>query len=162
MANGSRSLRFFTVARWACIPFSILGGYVCFRWASELYGPSAGFLASILWCFCPYILGHASLFTPDAHAAAMGVAAYYLFWRWLARPSLAEAVLAGVVLGLAELTKFTLVIFYPLWILTWLVYKLPEHGLGSPKSWLREGGMLLGMMLLSALVMEFRGHTTNY
>ena len=52
-ANGPRSLGFFMVARWACIPFSILGGYVCFRWARDLYGVYAGFLALVLWCFCP-------------------------------------------------------------------------------------------------------------
>ena len=43
--NGSRSLWFVTVARWACIPFSILGGYICFCWARELYGVTAGVLA---------------------------------------------------------------------------------------------------------------------
>ena len=42
-ANGADSLWFFTVARWACIPFSILSGYICFRWARELYGPPLGY-----------------------------------------------------------------------------------------------------------------------
>ncbi len=35
-ANGPRSLDLHTVARWACIPLSLLGAYVCFRWAREL------------------------------------------------------------------------------------------------------------------------------
>jgi hypothetical protein len=153
-ANGPRSLGFFTVARWACIPFSILGGYVCFRWARDLYGVYAGFLALVLWCFCPYILGHAALITPDAHAAALGVAAYYLFWRWLNRAGLAETLVAGVVLGLAELAKFTLLVFYPLWILTWCSYKLPEHGLTNPRGWWREARLLVGMMLLSVVVIN--------
>ena len=154
MANGFRSLWFFTVARWACIPFSILGSYICFRWAKELYGTSAGFLALILWCYCPYILGHGSLFTPDAHSAAMGVAASYLFWRWLKRPEFMEGVFVGVVLGLAELTKFTLLVFYPLWIVTWFVYKLPERGLRNPRYWLREGGTLAGMLCLSVVIIN--------
>ena len=54
--NGERSFWFFTWARWACIPFSLLGGYVCFRWARELYGPWSGLLALTLWCFSPYML----------------------------------------------------------------------------------------------------------
>ena len=82
-ANGLQSLRYFTLARWACIPFSILGGYICLRWARDLYGVAAGFLALILWCFCPFVLGHASLITPDAHAAALGLTACYVLWRWL-------------------------------------------------------------------------------
>ena len=44
-ANGERSFWLFTIARWACIPFSLLGGYMCYRWASELYGDMAGLLA---------------------------------------------------------------------------------------------------------------------
>jgi 4-amino-4-deoxy-L-arabinose transferase-like glycosyltransferase len=154
-ANGSRSLWFFTIARWACIPFSIVGGYACFRWARKLHGMNAGLLAVVLWCFCPYILGHGFLFTPDAHSAAMGIAANYLFWRWLKRPQFAEGLLAGIVLGLAELTKFTLLVFYPLWIVAWLLYKLPEHGIRDAKRWLHEGGMLAAMFCLSAVVVNF-------
>jgi len=40
-ANGERVFRLYTLARWACIPFSLLGGYVCFRWARRLYGQLA-------------------------------------------------------------------------------------------------------------------------
>jgi len=35
-------LWFFTLARWACIPLSLIGAYVCYRWARELYGDLAG------------------------------------------------------------------------------------------------------------------------
>ena len=40
--TASASFWFFTWARWACIPFSLLGGYVCYRWARELYGDWPG------------------------------------------------------------------------------------------------------------------------
>ncbi|GHT38415.1 hypothetical protein FACS189427_12480 [Planctomycetales bacterium] len=36
-----------------------------------------------------------------------------------------EAMLAGLALGFAELTKFTLLIFYPLFIALWLLYRKP-------------------------------------
>ena len=35
--NGARSLFLTTVARWACIPFSLLGGWMCSRWARALW-----------------------------------------------------------------------------------------------------------------------------
>lgn len=152
--NGVRSLWFFVVARWACIPFSVLGGYICFRWARELYGTPCGLVALLFWCSCPYILGHASLFSPDAHSAAMGVAASYLFWQWLRRPEWMDGVFTGIVLGLAQLTKFTLLVFYPLWIVAWIVYRGSELGLRQPRRWCSEGGMLLGVFLLSILVIN--------
>ena len=71
----------FTIARWACIPFSLLGACVCYRWGKDLYGATAGWTALLLWCFSPTVLGHASLLTPDAPAASMGAAACYAFWR---------------------------------------------------------------------------------
>ena len=35
--NGANSLWLFTIARWACIPFSLLGGLVCYLWSRELW-----------------------------------------------------------------------------------------------------------------------------
>lgn len=45
-ANGGRLLGMVTVARWGAIPFSLLGAYVCFRWAKDLYGRVPGVLAA--------------------------------------------------------------------------------------------------------------------
>jgi hypothetical protein len=102
--NGERVLGYFTLARWMCIPFSLLGGYVCYLWSSELYGRKSGVLAAVLWCFSPNILAHAALITPDAGAAAFGVAAGYAFWRWLRRPSLRATLIAGGALGLKQVS----------------------------------------------------------
>tara|TARA_R110002111_G_scaffold250245_1_gene314461 strand:+ start:8869 stop:10761 length:1893 start_codon:yes stop_codon:yes gene_type:complete len=119
--NGERSIWLITLARFACIPFSIIGGIVCYRWANELYGQVAGLLACGTWSFSPNILGHGSLITTDAHAAAIGILAAYLFWRWIISPTLIRTLLAGVALGLALLTKFTLCVFIPIWLIVWLL-----------------------------------------
>ncbi|MCP4535911.1 MAG: glycosyltransferase family 39 protein [Chloroflexi bacterium] len=153
-ANGKRSLWFFCVARWACIPFGILGGYFCFRFASELYGVVSGCLALVLWCVCPYILGHASLILPDAPAAAMGIAAYYAFWRWLKRINLKGAVIAGVLLGLAQLAKTTLLVFYPLWLVTWIAYGLSDRKSKTVGQWSHELSVLLGIFFFSIVVIN--------
>jgi hypothetical protein len=142
-ANGPRSLWLFTLGRWACIPISLMGALVCFHWARELYGAAAGLLALALWCFCPNILAHASLITPDAGAAAFSVTACYVFWRWLKKPIWFESVTSGFILGLAELTKTTLVVFYLLWPVLWIVYRWPERRNMPRSRWLRETGMLL-------------------
>lgn len=122
-ANVHLSFWYFTLARWSCIPFSLLGGFICFLWARDLYGRLAGFLALTLWCFCPNVLGNAQMITPDVGAAALGVTAGYTFWRWLRRPRWSRAAVAGIILGLAELTKTTWIVFFGLWPLLWLAWR---------------------------------------
>ena len=114
----------FTIARWACIPFSLLGAVTCGLWAREMYGPNAGLMALCLWCFCPNVLGHASLITPDAGAAAVGVAACYVFRKWLQYRTMKWATAAGMLLGLTLLTKFTWLFLLGLWPSCWIVVRL--------------------------------------
>jgi hypothetical protein len=122
-ANGARTIFLFMIARWACIPFCLLGGWVCYRWACELWGFRAGLLALCLWCFNPMILGHGAVVMPDVPGAAMGVFAAWRFWKWLREPAWSTAALAGLALGLAELCKTTLLVFFILWPVAWLTYR---------------------------------------
>jgi hypothetical protein len=121
--NGQRIYWYLTSARWACIPFSLVGAIVCYVWARQLYGPWPGMLALVLWCFCPTILGHAQLITPDAPGAAMGILAGYAFWHWLKKPTWGSALWAGVALGLCELTKTTWIVLFGLWPAIWIVWR---------------------------------------
>lgn len=143
-----------TLARWACIPFSVLGAVICFRWANELYGWQSGVLATALWAFCPNILAHGHLITPDVGAAALGVACLYMFWKWLRQATWARACGLGLVLGLAELTKTTWLILLPVLPILWLMYRM----LGPPGlrglRWRQEGGQLLTSFILALWVLN--------
>ncbi|MDQ3330331.1 MAG: glycosyltransferase family 39 protein [Planctomycetota bacterium] len=124
--NGPRIFWLTTVARWACIPFALLGGAICFRWARELYGEASGLLALALWCFSPDVLGHGHLLTTDVAGASFSVATFYSFWRWLRGRTWADAILAGCFLGGALLTKATYVIDFGLMLILWLVWRLRQ------------------------------------
>ncbi len=127
-ANGERSIRLFTIARWACIPISLAGGLFCFFWSRELWGSSvAGLVSLTLWCFEPNILAHGELITPDCAATSFGLGAGYFFWRWLKKPSWGRALAAGLLLGIAELSKMTWVILFGLWPLLWLFWTVSER-----------------------------------
>lgn len=129
VANGERSQWLFVVARWACIPFSLLGAVMCYRFAESLYGPASGVWAASLWCLSPNILGHGALITPDVAAAAFGISAGYFFWRWLVCPGWCAAFTAGAALGLAELSKTTWIVLFGLWPAVWTVKLLvTRHG----------------------------------
>jgi Dolichyl-phosphate-mannose-protein mannosyltransferase len=153
-ANGSQVFWLYTIGRWACIPFSMIGAWVCYLWARDLYGTAAGLLACTLWCFDPNMIGHGSLMMPDVPAAALGAAACYTFWRWLRRPTWSATLFAGAVLGLAELTKTTLIILYPLWPLLWIAYRWPQRREFSGRDWGREGAMIAARIALALYVVN--------
>jgi hypothetical protein len=151
-ANGERAFWLFTLARWTCIPLSLIGGYTCFRWATDLYGSTSGLLALVLWCFSPEVIAHGSLITPDAGAAALGVTGCYLFWHWLNRPSWARAILAGVALGLIELTKMTWLILFGLWpvlCLLWITFLPPGRRDGTRRLAQLATIVLIGLNVLN-------------
>ncbi|HLN26334.1 MAG TPA: glycosyltransferase family 39 protein [Gemmataceae bacterium] len=118
--NVDSAALYFALARWSCIPFAMMGAWFCWRWATELYGKCAGRIALILWCFTPDVLAWSATLCPDAAAGALGVTAGYFFWRWLKEPDCSGATLAGVFLGLAQLTKMTWVLLFGLWPLLWV------------------------------------------
>lgn len=157
--NGRRLPVLLWIARCACIPFGLLGGWACGRWAVDLYGLPSGILAMLLWFFSPMITGYACLIAPDAHAAAMGVVAMYCAWRWLSRPSWKNAFLAGLVLGLTELTKFTLLVLYPVILCVWMIRVLRRSRQNRPEEVSgffnrARGGQLLALIGLSILVIN--------
>lgn len=153
-ANGQRTFWLVTLARWACIPFALLGGWVCYRWANALYGWPAGLVALCLWCTCPNIGAAGHLITSDMASTSLAVAACYSFWRWLKNPTWETAVISGVVLGVAELTKTTLVIFYPLWFVLWAGYRWTERQQMNRRRWGREAAMLVVRTVLAIYVVN--------
>lgn len=138
--------RFFTHARWALIPLVVLGGYICYRWASDLYGTPAGFMALTLWCISPTILGFGSAICPDAGAAALGVLAAYCFRQWLRDQTWAAALVAGTSLGFALLSKVTWIVLFVVWPILSIVW------LGAGGNCPRERTQALSRRLCSRCV----------
>ena len=119
--NADRYFELFQLARMVMPLFTILGGLVVFAWSSRLYGAWGGLLSLALWVFCPNILAHGRLVTTDAGSTVLGAAATYVFWRYLRSPSWKWAVAAGLALGVAQLSKFSMLVLYAVWPFLWLV-----------------------------------------
>jgi len=120
--NATRYFELFRLARLMMPLFSVIGGLAVFAWSRRLYGVWGGLLSLALWVFCPNILAHARLVTSDLGATAVGVAATYTFWCYLQQPNWKRAIIAGIALGLAALTKFSMVVLYGIWPFLWLVH----------------------------------------
>ncbi len=153
--NRERYFHLVWLCRLAGVGWSLVGGWLIYCWARDLYGYSAGYLGLALWCFEPNILGHAALVTPDIPATVSGLAATYSFWCYLRNPSWGRAGLAGLLLGMALLTKFTLLVLHGVWPLLWLVYRLRAtvHGPRAARPGI-VGAQGLGICVVSLLVLN--------
>lgn len=152
VANGRRSFWLFTMARWACIPFSILGAYVCYQWSGQLWGQRSGFAALVLWCFCPNILAHGQLMTPDVGVTALSVAAAYYCWRWVKDRTWSRVLVAGLMLGLAVLAKTNgvalVIVLPPLALMSAL--RTP----GSLACWRSIVGQVVALLMVACYVVN--------
>jgi hypothetical protein len=150
--NGMRSFWLMTLARWACIPFSLIGGVFCFLWARELYASNAAALIALaVWCWCPMVLGNGELITSDTAAAALGLGAGYFYWRWLRAPTWKGTIPTGCFLALAVLAKTTWLILFALWPvigLGWFLRRVWREKAGA-KSVLLKGAQVALMFFLA-------------
>jgi hypothetical protein len=119
---------------WARLPMlliMLLLGFYVFKWTRELYGNKAGLLALFLYSLSPTFLAHGRLVTTDVGAAAAFFIATYYFLKWLQFRSPTPTfrswtpknlIIAGLVFGLALLTKFSLVLLIPYFIFLVITY----------------------------------------
>ncbi len=152
----------FLFGRLPIVALGLLGGWLTWRWARDLHGSRAGLVALTLYAFCPSLVAHAHLATVDVGAAALTVAALYAFDRWLRRPTAGRLALAGLLLGLAQLSKFTALLLYPVLLLLALLApqisppasELAAPPAGRPGLPARRLGGLLVICLVSVAVLQ--------
>ena len=154
-ANPERYRYLLFLARCFCVPLSVLGGYICYRFGTELFGRLAGFLSLLLWCFSPMILAFGYVVMPDVGSAALGIFAFYVFYVWLCSPDWTRSCFAGLALGVAQLTKFTLLTFYPVMIGLWCLHAFLERKTVTRQARFSQSRQLLSLLFLSIAAINF-------
>ena len=133
-------------ARLAGIGWSILGAILLYRLVRRHCGRSAATLALSLWCFDPTIVALAAVCTADlpAAVAALGAAAAYddLLRSEEAGTPWLRRLHAGLWLGVALLTKFTLLILPIYWLAWGLGRRLGRsQAIENPRSAIRRASV---------------------
>jgi len=135
--NASRIHSIFTGSRAMILSLCLVSGMLIFWWPSKLYGNAAAVGCAALWLLDPNVLAFSTVVTTDVGSACTCLLAAYAFWRFLNQPGFGHAMLAGVTLGLAEGSKFNMLILYPTWVLLVLVSQfrlwpdLPKFPIGK-------------------------------
>ena len=114
---------------WSRLPIILLSvvlGIALFIWTRELGGTLAGLFAATLYAADPNIIAHNHYVTTDLGIAAFIFFAFYFFVRFLRNPNCKNVIVAGIFLGLAELTKFSAVLLFPIFGLFVILYALTK------------------------------------
>ena len=129
-----------TAARIPTVLLLIVVVLAAYGLARALYGPRAGLLAAGLCAFSPNLLAHGRLATNDLGIACFVLLGVLTTLRMATRPTWRNIVIAGVALGLAQLTKFTAVLLLglvPLWAVALALLSDPGSAAPPPR-WLER------------------------
>lgn len=111
--SGGAYDRNLALARAGILPFFVFGSFVVWLWTLRLFGAPAALAGTFLFTTLPPILAHSGLATTDMAVAACLSAALCVLTFWMERPTVRLTLLLGVCLGLATLSKFSTVVFFP-------------------------------------------------
>lgn len=100
-------------ARLGTLPFYLLILVVVWALAGGTQQPVAALIAVGLTSTLPALMGHGALATTDIAFTATLLLATLALWRWFEHASPRRSVALGVALGLALLTKFSVLAFFP-------------------------------------------------
>ncbi len=158
--NGARHQALYEVARSVVLFLAVACALTMFVWGTKLYGSAAALVATALWLTDPTVLANSSTATVDIGATTVGFIATYLFWRFLQKPGWTVTLLAGLGLGLAQASKFSLLILYPAWLIgmclqrgwPWRLAEPLQTAAGPREA--RKWNRLLVMFALSLLTLN--------
>ncbi len=124
--------KWFELLTWARIPIMIIGmllGLIVFLWAKHLFGIIPGIAALTLFVFNPEMIAYSRFSGTDMGFDAALLLLLFLTYLYLRKPNMRMLVLTSLSFGLCFLTKFTIVVFLPVYVIFILLLAfIPENG----------------------------------
>lgn len=102
----------YKAARIPTILATLLLALLVYFWALGLYGEGPALAACLLCTLSPNLIAHGTLATTDMYFAVGVVGSLFFFRRYLLQPTLHHAVIAGLALALAQITKSFAIVLY--------------------------------------------------
>lgn len=120
--------RTLALARAGILPLFWIASLAVFLLCRRFGGNAGAIIGSLLFTNLPPILAHAGLATTDMAVTAFLVMSFLTLLLWLDSPGLARSALFGAATGLAVLSKFSALAYFPAALaVAALVYFLVEH-----------------------------------
>lgn len=146
-------------SRAAMLVVAVALGATIYLWSRRLWGRRGGLMSLAIFVASPAMLAHGTIAQSDMCITLFSLLTLGATWRMLLRPTIARAVVAGVVLAGALLSKHSALLLLPTFLLllalrTWQAYRKPAAGepSGPARRALRTLGLSIALLLLQGAV----------
>lgn len=120
--SGNDAIRLVRFAKIPELLFFILSAVIVFIWTRKLYGYLAALMAIFLFSFSPTVIAHSRFVTTDVPALFGVLLGTFFFLHYLKEPTKKNLWFAGLMFGVAQLTKFSLFLLVPFFIGLAVIY----------------------------------------
>ena len=122
--SGNDAIRLVRFAKIPQIIFFLLSAVIIFAWTRKLYGYLAALIALFLFSFSPTVLAHSRFVTTDMPALFGILIGTFFFLHYLEKPTKKNLWLAGLIFGVAQLTKYSVFLLVPFFIVIAVIFAL--------------------------------------
>jgi len=151
-------------AKMTMLIFFVLSAWIISRWTRELYGSKkASLLALLLFAFSPTVIAHSRFVTTDVPALFGVLLGTYFFIKFLQKQGFWNFWIAALAFGIAQLTKFSVVLLAPLFVLmvvAWCVANF--HSFRSSAVLFIRSLILMAAGVILVVWPVYALHTMNY
>ncbi|HUB32515.1 MAG TPA: glycosyltransferase family 39 protein [Bryobacteraceae bacterium] len=148
------------------LPFFVLASVVVYFWALRHFSSVVAVLATAFFTLTPPILAHAGLGTTDMTLNACLGAAFVALIVWAEQPTFRHGVFLGVGAGLAALSKFTALAYFPaaasFSLLAWLGIRFGGRQSKSPPLLIRQRTLSFALAVLVGGFVIWAGYLFSF
>lgn len=158
-ANTARFDSVSFIARLPAVALTLALGVTVFLFARRLFGTRAAALAVLLFAFEPTLLAHGRVVHTDVPAALLYLLFFLALRAYADAPTARRATMTGVVLGLSLVTKFSLLVLLPVFLIlstTLLVIFAPRTATTRARSALHATLAVAAVLLVVNAAYYFR------
>ena len=116
-------------SRFPILLLALLFGWLIFKFTKKRYGSATALLTLIFFSFSPTFIAHSRFVTTDLGAALGFFLGTIFFLKFLENPTWKNIFWAGLIFGIAQLIKFSLIILIPLYVSLLLCWVLTRSNL---------------------------------
>ena len=125
----NRDDRLLILSRLMSVLAAVWMGWHVYLWSKAIHGKWGAVCAMVLFSFSPKILADARLITPDICLTTFVFITVYYLWRFLGEGKMRDALLGGLNLGLALLSKYTALLLPPICVVLMILWRVKRRTL---------------------------------